>query len=102
MKAQKCKILGRGSATDEKIHVGQFVRRDSGDTKIRGYISEVNYYSFDVVLFEPDEIPNNRNYIIIHEYMNPEVVAAGVGDMLASNQILLPLWQKISDNDTTQ
>ena len=97
MKAQKYKIIGSGSATSDKIHIGQFVHRDTTDASIRGYVSALNPYSFDIILFEPDEIPNNSNFIVIHETMSKEEVEENILLTLSANHELLPMWQKISD-----
>lgn len=98
MKAQKYKTLGSGSATTDKIHVGQFVKRTNADTEILGYISAVNPYSFDIVLFEPDEIPDNNNFIVIHETMTNKEVVADLELLLISNRQLIPLWEEIVNN----
>jgi len=98
MKAQKYKILGIGSATDDKVSAGQFVHRDNDDSEIRGFVSEVNPYSLDIILFEPDEIPDATNIIIIHETMEPDEVAADLTLLLAANKEILSMWHGVVNN----
>lgn len=98
MKAQKYKIIGTGSETDSKLTAGQFVHRNDRDTGIRGYISAVNPYSFDIILFEPDDVPDDNHFIIIHEIMTPDEIADDLSLLLAGNKELLSMWDNVANN----
>lgn len=94
MKAQHYKVLGMGSTNSTAIYEGQFVSRACDDPIIRGFVSVVGEYSFDVILFTPDEIPNLPNYILLSEEIPFALVLDELTRIFENNKSIIPMWEK--------
>lgn len=98
MKAQHYKVIGTGKLTTPELYAGQFVSRSDKDSTVRGFVSEVFDYSFNVMLFELDELPELPIYVILNEELPITDIVDKLAEILANDTSIIPMWESNYNN----
>lgn len=77
---------------------GQFIMRDDEDETVRGFVSNVvrggvGDVTFEVVMFEPTELPDDIGAIQIAETLKPEQWQKMLVDVLRENPAAAFMWR---------